>query len=62
MIDRVGTVNDRLIQNRRVMLASSGLLSAAVTSCGSSAMPQIGETWPKAGRFCMCKLKPSVCV
>src|SRR5882757_1069182 len=46
-----GAVSARLIQKRRVMALSSGLSSivAAVTTRGSSAMPQIGHE-PGAGR------------
>ena len=39
----IGTESATLIQNRLVMSASSGLVSSAVTSLGSSVMPQIGH-------------------
>ena len=54
MINRVGKVNDRLIQNRRVMFANSGLVSSAVTSRGSSAMPQIGQDPGSERTICGC--------
>ena len=44
-ITTTGTVNPIAIQSRRVMSRSSGdPVSSTVTSMGSSAMPQIGQS------------------
>jgi hypothetical protein len=43
MNTRIGTVRISPARNRRVMSSSSGLRSFAVTTRGSSAMPQIGQ-------------------
>ena len=45
----MGTASATLIHSRLVISASSGLVSSAVTSRGSSAMPQIGQE-PGASR------------
>ena len=52
---RTGSVSTKPIQKRRVMSASSGFGPAsAVTSNGSSAMPQIGQLPGPTWRTCGC--------
>ena len=50
----MGTASAMLIQSRLVILASSGLESSAVTSRGSSAMPQIGQLPGTSRTICGC--------
>ena len=44
MMASSGSVRAAPIQNRRVMLSSSGFASLTVMVIGSSAMPQIGQS------------------
>src|ERR1039457_6893175 len=50
----MGTASATLIHSRRVMLANSGFDSSAVTSRGSSAMPQIGHEPGASRTICGC--------
>src|ERR1019366_8881171 len=50
----MGTASATLIHSRLVISASSGLVSSAVTSRGSSAMPQIGHEPGASRTICGC--------
>src|ERR1017187_5308866 len=50
----MGVASATLIQNRLVILTSSGLESSAVTSRGSSAIPQIGQEPGPSRTICGC--------
>src|ERR1017187_7222363 len=50
----MGTASATLIHSRRVMSASSGLVSSTATSRGSSAMPQIGHEPGASRTICGC--------
>ena len=50
----IGAASATLIHNRLVMSANSGLASSAVTSRGSSAIPQIGQAPGASRTICGC--------